>query len=69
MKERKEFDLEMNRLEREIGADVAAVAYFIFTESVRWLRLDGHGNIHIPAHNQKFGSNFKIESVRRIPKT
>lgn len=62
-RERSAFDREMELLTREVSEASALRAYTLFVQVLRWLRLQGHGELRFSAIDHMVGTKIRLDTV------
>ena len=57
------FKSEMKKLEKASGTKSTSMVLVIFTEVLKWLRINGHGNLILSAKDHSFSKKFKAETI------
>lgn len=63
MRERNELVRELEEPHHEFGRDAEAGTCLVLREVIRWLRVDGHGDVKLSALDHSLGRKFRVDSV------
>ena len=66
MNDQDELRAELRALGQTFGLDAERKTRRVFVEVVRWLRVDGHGDVKLSAVDHALGLKFRIDSVISI---